>query len=172
MKREDYIPTMRRLAALFPQREISAETIAAYFDMLTDLDADVFRLAARQCAVTCDWFPTVAQLRREAQAITAEQHGLLSPAEAWMHVLDVARHWTERSSATRQQCDHRTFAALQSIGGIREVATTEAVGLSRLERQFRAAYERAYQADVEVAMTRRLPTPEADTPALVSGGRG
>ena len=30
MRHNDYLPTMRRLIALFPQREIGAETIAAY----------------------------------------------------------------------------------------------------------------------------------------------
>ena len=98
MRHNDYLPTMRRLIALFPQREIGAETIAAYYDLLSDLDGDVFRLAVRQCAETCDWFPTVKQLREAAIDAACRAQGIKAPDEAWAATLAVARGWGEGMS--------------------------------------------------------------------------
>lgn len=69
MTYDDYEPLINRLIALFPQRPILPATIAAYWEMLSDIDAETFALAVRECAVTCDWFPTVKQLRTAAEDV-------------------------------------------------------------------------------------------------------
>ena len=71
MNRTEWNTNMGRLLAYFPQREVSAETIAAYHDILGDMDGEVFTLAVRHCVETCDWFPTVRQLKRAADEIQA-----------------------------------------------------------------------------------------------------
>lgn len=67
MTETQFAPLIKRLIALFPQRPISAETIAAYWEMLHDLDAELFAVAVKHCAASCEWFPTVKQLRKAAE---------------------------------------------------------------------------------------------------------
>lgn len=157
MRRQDYNPHMKRLIALFPQRPIGAETVAAYWELLCDMDADLFATAARACAAMCEWFPTVKQLLDAADAAAARAHGILTPEEAWERVSDVARGWYDGQSV-RDLFDATTFNALQHIGGIRSVATADAVGVNGKRRDFLLAYQRPYVAQVEAART--LPLPE------------
>jgi len=164
MRHNDYLPTMRRLIALFPQREIGAETIAAYYDLLSDLDGDVFRLAVRQCAETCDWFPTVKQLREAAIDAACRAQGIKAPDEAWAATLAVARGWGEGMSV-RARFDDATWTAVQSIGGIRVVALAEdGAGIARVEKSFRTAYEAVYRREAQTAVTLPLPEPIAMLP--------
>lgn len=67
MTYDEYEPLINRLAALFPQRPVPPATVAAYWEMLSDINGDVFAQAVRSCAVSCDWFPTVKQLRHAAE---------------------------------------------------------------------------------------------------------
>lgn len=76
----EYAPLMKRLIALFPQRPISPETVAAYWEMISDLDADLFAQAVKHCAATCEWFPTVKQLREAYEDIVMAS--IADPMEA------------------------------------------------------------------------------------------
>jgi hypothetical protein len=61
------------MGALFPQRPLTEETIAAYWELLGDMDGSLFAASVRQCIETCDWFPSIRQLRRSADEIAAAQ---------------------------------------------------------------------------------------------------
>jgi hypothetical protein len=71
----DYAPLMKRLIAMFPQRPISDETIAVYWEMLSDLDAEAFALAVKDCGRSGDWFPTIHQLRAASRRARIELDG-------------------------------------------------------------------------------------------------
>lgn len=173
MTRNEWNQLMARLAAFFPQREISAETIAAYYEVLGDMDGQVFALAVRECANTCDWFPTVKQLR-EASLVVLERAGVLppSPDAAWQLVMQVARGWYE-GQTVRDRFDETTWQALRAIGGIRVVALADSgAEVARMERQFRAAYERPYQQATADVQALTLPRRDASpAPALANGRR-
>lgn len=154
MNHNDYTAIMKRLVALFPQREITDATLAAYWDHLRDINPAVFRAAAHRCARECDWFPTVKQLRSAAESVAAEAHGIKTPDSAWLHVLSVASHWSEGKSV-RDRFDGPTWAALQQIGGIRAVALSEMT--ARLEKQFITAYGPAYRDAADETVRQTLP---------------
>lgn len=73
------------LAASFPSAKISSETISAYAQQLDDLPIALLDLAARQCAADCKFFPTMAELRERAAAITMPARG--TAADAWGDVM-------------------------------------------------------------------------------------
>lgn len=170
MNHKDYTSIMKRLVALFPQREITDATLAAYWDFLRDIDPAVFRAAAQRCARDCDWFPTVHQLRSAAELISAAAHGIKPPQSAWLHVLTVAAGWTEGTSV-RDRFDDPTWASLQQIGGIRTVALTDSgAGLSRLENQFIAGYQPRYRE--MAAETVRTSLPDGDDVTALAASNG
>jgi hypothetical protein len=50
-------------------KDLKLEAISLYVDALTDLDADVLREAATLWVRRSEWFPKVAQLRAECDAV-------------------------------------------------------------------------------------------------------
>jgi len=69
---DDFAPQMKRLIALFPQRAIAPETIAAYWDILGSMEADLFRASVERCIHSCEWFPTIKHLREAYEDIVME----------------------------------------------------------------------------------------------------
>jgi hypothetical protein len=68
----DFAPLMKRMIAAFPQRPISADTVAVYWEMLSDLDAPIFTQSVKRCMESCEWFPTIKHLRHAAEDIIME----------------------------------------------------------------------------------------------------
>lgn len=71
---------------------LTREAKEVYYDLLGDLDADVFRLAAKQVALSHVWatYPSAAELRQAAATITQGCVKRLSAAEAWKIAWDAA----------------------------------------------------------------------------------
>lgn len=66
-------------------KELKRDAQEVYYELLGDLDADVFALAAKRVLLSHRWatFPTIAELREAAADTIAGQVAELSPAEAW-----------------------------------------------------------------------------------------
>lgn len=62
MRRETFNQTMMLLAAIWPERSPSKETLAAYWLALSHLPDDAFRQAAHRCIQECTFFPKPAEI--------------------------------------------------------------------------------------------------------------
>lgn len=75
------------LAASFPSVAITGATISAYVEMLKDIPLDVLDAAIRQVLAENKFFPSIAELREKALALShpASQH--MTGYEAWETVM-------------------------------------------------------------------------------------
>ena len=73
-------------------KPLPVESQIVYFDLLGDLPADTFRLAARRVVLEHKWatFPSVAELRAAASESARGVVSDLTPAEAWAMAWRVA----------------------------------------------------------------------------------
>ena len=51
------------LAAAFPKQQLTARTLAVYMEDLVDLPPVELAKALLELRRTCEWFPTIAQIR-------------------------------------------------------------------------------------------------------------
>lgn len=75
------------LAAAFPHATISGETLKVYIKAFEDIEDEVLDAAINQCLAECEFFPTVARLRRMCLALTSDVTRQPTPFEAWGQVL-------------------------------------------------------------------------------------
>jgi hypothetical protein len=134
--RNDFSATMAFLEAACNVQP-SKETLTAYFEVLGDLDADVFRLAAKRVVLAHPWhtFPSVAEL---SQAYVDAKRGDitgLQPAEAWEMAWRAARHMDLELTGTYVS-NGRTFPsqAAAAMNGLPDlvVRAMKAYGLPAL----------------------------------------
>jgi hypothetical protein len=78
------------LALFFPAARFSEENADAYEALLRDLDASLAMSAVARLAATSKFFPTVAEIRAEALALT--DGGARNAEEAWGDVVEAIRH--------------------------------------------------------------------------------
>ena len=92
MTKETFNHGMTALAATWPERKATADTLSVYWLMLNQLDDRVFEAAVAACLGTCKFFPVIAELREKAiEALTTA--GILPPTgeQAWAQLLDAMR---------------------------------------------------------------------------------
>lgn len=156
-----------RLIALFPQREISRETIAAYWELLCDLDDSVFERAVALCGQTCTFFPSVKELRdAAATALDAHQQLPPMPERAWEDVLAVARYWSDVGSlrhALRHELEH---AAIERVGGVMRLALADEYEARAIRQEFLSAYTALRHRTIDSRHLLRQPLTSADDAAL------
>lgn len=72
---QDVVKVLRYMAAAWPRVELSPETVAVYVMHLlrARVAADVLLLAACHLVDTCEFFPTVAELRAKAVEIASRR---------------------------------------------------------------------------------------------------
>jgi hypothetical protein len=73
MNFDEYKRQISELVAFYPQRPIEAQTIAAYWSALSDIEIADFVAACGQIANTDEWFPTAARLRSVADECKASR---------------------------------------------------------------------------------------------------
>ena len=78
------------MAASFPSNKITKETIEAYTSYLEDLDAPLLEAAIKECASTCEFFPTIRAIRDTAARLALGDR--LEAMEAWGLVKKAAQH--------------------------------------------------------------------------------
>lgn len=75
------------LSAAYPRFDLPDETVSIYCRLLVDLDFDTLKAATLQCATTCKFFPTVAEIRDAAAELKIMAEGIPDPASAWGEVV-------------------------------------------------------------------------------------
>ena len=85
--KDSVMRVIRLLMENWPREEMSEARAGLYCRLLTDIPSDILEAACLQCIATSKFFPTVAELRDAALAMTPEMDGLPTAGEAWGEVL-------------------------------------------------------------------------------------
>lgn len=73
------------MAAVYPNTQVSAETVKVYISMLKDIPLDVLTVSVQQCMAESEFLPTIAKIREKALALSIPVAP--EPLEAWGIVL-------------------------------------------------------------------------------------
>jgi hypothetical protein len=162
---------MRLLAATWPDRSPTADTLAAYWLALGHLDDVVFEQTIARCLRECTFWPAPAEILSRAQEIL-ESAGLLPrpPADAWTEVERELR----RSGAYGQPewSNPLIGQVVQELGGTRHLALMELDRLAFVRREFVERYDAVRRMAITrdtALMSQSLPAPEPGRPALTDG---
>lgn len=90
MTNKEGLKVLSVLTAAYPQQKVEDETLKLYLRFLADIPFQYGQAAALNLIAESKWFPTVADLRKEAVSLMP-QGQLPSSAEAWSEVLDQIR---------------------------------------------------------------------------------
>ena len=85
----EFTKIMAVLASAYPRFAMTEQTANVYYELLNDLDTDLLKTAAIQCANSGEWFPSVHELRAAVADIVRQQNQIPSQYEAWE---EVCRH--------------------------------------------------------------------------------
>lgn len=154
---QEVVGIVARLVAAYPNANVTDLTIAVYVEDLRDIDAAVLALAARKVRTDCKFFPTIAELREAANAITTPV--LRSGQEAWG---DVLRYFSRRE----RPADPLVEKAVEAIGGWRYIGASD-------EGSLLWPFVKAYEAirDREHNESRQLPEVLQAQQMLANGRR-
>lgn len=137
-------------------KSLPVESQIVYFDLLGDLTADVFRLAAKRVALEHKWanFPTVAELR-EAAALTAQgEVSTLSPCKAWELAWDAIKRIDLDIDGSLQRATSKlppiVLEAMEAMGTASLVGGKDKVPVVRA--QFIDAFEHLAERDKRLAL--------------------
>lgn len=141
MNRHTFDEHMKLLAATWPDRSPSADTMAAYWLALNDLDDEVFSRAIGSVLRRSTFFPAPAEIRKAAEeAMTAMGVAPPEPDRAWELVLRAASGVGFRE-AERQLLDHPSIKrAVQEMGGSRSIAMSDRSDEPFLRKRFVERY--------------------------------
>lgn len=149
------------LEEAYPQRQaLQGTTVALYRRLLADLDGNMLLAAAHQHIADSKWFPTVAELREGALALSASSAGIPTAMEAWGEVVKALNprlvyHHCETGKAiesaevyeahrqTCRECGWRHETPAFSVPLI-EQAVNHLGGLKRLARSDNEVADRAH----------------------------
>lgn len=75
-----------RMSAVLPDRKMLPEAVDIYQELLEDIPDEVLVKAVRECLLKCRFFPTIAEIREQAEPILQEwnlEHQRLIEANAY-----------------------------------------------------------------------------------------
>lgn len=75
------------LAATYPRFKLTSETVAAYVQFLGDIPAETLKVSAMKCATTCNFFPSVYELRQAVSDLIRASNKIPNTFEAW-HIVN------------------------------------------------------------------------------------
>ncbi len=75
------------LSAAYPRFMLTEQTVQTYYSLLKDIEVDSLHIAAKRCATTQEFFPTVYELRRAVAENLREAQHLPSVYEAWEELI-------------------------------------------------------------------------------------
>ena len=124
-----------------------------YQEALADIPTDILRAAALAVISRSRFFPTVAEMREEANRLASP--GFPSPIEAWTEVLDqiAAVHYDGRPAFS-----HQLIAKVAEGMGWRYICLHDdaAVARGQFLRQYQAECERAQREALLLPQVREL----------------
>lgn len=147
--------------------KMTAGTAAIYAQALADIPAEAVEVAYASLLRTSQWYPSVAQVRQEAEAYIRLHNGTVEQTadEAWCEVMHALRAYPHRSHPLQPL----TQAALAACGGLTKLAHSEEAMLPAFQSQFRKAYETCLkrQKDNDRIMSVIAALPEAQQDKLL-----
>lgn len=157
---------LRMLALAYPRYELTNDIVEVYYKLLRDLDGDLLKAAALECATASAFFPSVHELRQAAAAITRLAARAPSSAEAWAEILSAPADGFHRRLTGEQDSEGRWLIELREHRFSHPLVQRVALNLGYPSRfwtdnlaadraRFMSAYESEIQA--ETAAARRLP---------------
>ena len=144
------------LAAAYPRFQLPSETVRIYEQTLSDIPLETLRAATLDLIAESKFFPTVAELRKRAFALIAEQDGTADAYSAWALTLRFVRQGRGNPIIGRSKdwdIPPLIEQTVRQVGGWAYLAQAENITVDRA--RFLEAYERALQKQEYQA--RRLP---------------
>ena len=132
---------MTGMAELY-QRELSGPLLDVYWLALADWDLTDFEAASAQLMKTEEFMPRPVAFSKLRKA------GQVSSAEAWIEVLDHARHDSPNfMNGHVNGLSELTNRALRAIGGLHTVAMSDISKTTFLEKRFAEVYEQMSESE-------------------------
>lgn len=119
MNLEAVADIMGLLARLYPNFNLTPETIEAYALVLSDIPPDLLRVAAINLASRNTFFPAASELRTAAFELIEQVSAVPSAGEAWGQVCAV---WRGRN---RDELDPLIHRAVEAMGGWKQLGLSE-----------------------------------------------
>ncbi|TEB15158.1 Loader and inhibitor of phage G40P [Pelotomaculum sp. FP] len=124
-------------------------TVVLWMKILSDIPYDVVQAALAKVLATAKFWPTVAEIREAAAAISSPF--ILSPAEAWGQVIKAVQEYGYyRSGEGLATLDKTVQKAVQAFGGFREICMSENIDVVRA--QFMRMYGQFANREKETAV--------------------
>ena len=142
------------LGAAYPRFELTPETVQIYEETLSDIPVDALQAATLDMVAESKFFPTVAEIRKSAFALMAEDEP--DAYSAWGKTLDLLRDGRGHPiiSRSREFDVHPLIEqTVRQVGGWSYLAQTENVVADRA--RFIDAYDRTIEK--QEYKTRQLP---------------
>ena len=119
--------------------KMTAGTAAIYAQALADIPAEAVEVAYASLLRTSQWYPSVAQVRQEAEAYIRLHNGTVEQTadEAWGEVMRALRAWPHHN----YQLPELVKTSLARCGGLTKLANSEETMLPAYQTQFRRIYE-------------------------------
>ena len=143
------------LAAAYPRFQLPAATVLIYEQTLSDIPVETLRAATLDMVAESKYFPTVAEIRKSAFALMAEQDGAIGAYEAWALTLDYVRQGRGHPIVGQRDWDipAQIEQTVRQVGGWQHLAIADNVSADRA--RFVEAYDRTVKK--QEYLSRRLP---------------
>lgn len=144
------------LAAAYPRFQLPAATVRIYEQTLSDIPLQTLRAATLDLIAESKFFPTVAELRKRAFALIAEQDGTADAYSAWALTLRFLRQGRGNPIIGRSKdwdIPPLIEQTVRQVGGWAYLAQADNVAADRA--RFIDAYDRTIEK--QEYLTRRLP---------------
>lgn len=82
---------LRQLAAAYPNSEVTKQTVAVYYRLLSDIPVDELQTIVDQCLHECRFLPTIAELRERHRDLVGGGLAIETAAEQWGQVVKAMR---------------------------------------------------------------------------------
>ena len=148
------IEALEPLLLAYPKSGMTAKSIEVYAAALSDVDDVLLKLAVIRCIQERVFFPSVAEIRTQAQLLAEAVEGkrALTPGEAWKDAMDCAK----RYDMTGPRFATPEVERAAKIYGWRELRMVleKDVGVARA--QFMRIYEGVLARKREVEISEKL----------------
>lgn len=138
-------------ATLFPNSEVGYSNYKAYATMLCDIPLPLLTAAIDQCAAEVKFYPSVAEIREKALALTTRTE--ISGMEAWAIVIEALQRYGYNRPRPPFE-DPLIDQAIKFFGGWLELCNSENVVADRAH--FAKIYDQLVQRKIQDA--RLLPS--------------
>lgn len=136
MTKQEFANGMAFLATVYGQ-DMTSERMTAWFSLFEMNTLEEFAAAARKCALTSKFFPSVAELKA---AIAESAVGMISADEAWNKILEAIRRfgWWKSEEAMKS-LPPAVARSVNNMGGFKRLCESEDLEWTR--KDFMKIYE-------------------------------